>query len=144
MKKSNRALPSGDAAGPGIEFSKRTADSGLVKEVASRLADVVKSQIANVVTSALFLSATTQLEYIGKKHVEMMSSNNEVVPPDQDAPDLLRSANNYTSEVRVGETLKGLKKIVCRLSAFIGISAATDMLRLSNSYFFSLLENSGM
>lgn len=118
--------------------SKKTAEAGLVKEISDRASDIVKSQIANVVITTVLLNAARRLQYMDERRVEMMSANNEEVPV------ALLNAVSYTSSAHDREARKGLTKTVNRLSVYIGLSAARDMLRLSNGYFFSVLRESGV
>ncbi|KAK8374168.1 hypothetical protein O3P69_007883 [Scylla paramamosain] len=73
-----------------------------------------------------------------ERRVEMMIVNNEEIPV------ALPNSINYTSSAHDREASKGLTKSVNRLSVYIGLSAARDVLRLSNGYFFSVLTKSGI
>ena len=120
------------------DTSKKTAESGLIKEVSDRASDIVKSQIANVVITTVFINAARRLQYMDERRLEMLSANNENIPVG------LLNAVNYTCSTHDREARKGLTKSVNRLSVYIGLSAARDMLRLSNGYFFSVLRESGV
>ena len=121
-----------------VDPSKKTAETGLVKEISDRVSDIVKSQIANVVLTTVLINAARKLQYMDERRVEMMGVNNEEIPAE------LLNAVNYTGSVQDREARKGLIKSVNHLSIYIGLSAARDMLRLSNGYFFSVLRRSGI
>lgn len=121
-----------------VDPSKKTAEAGLVKEISDRASDIVKSQIANVVITTVLINAARRLQYMDERRVEMMSANNEEIPV------ALLNAVNYISSAHDREARKGLTKSVNRLSVYICLSAARDMLRLSNGYFFSVLRESGV
>ena len=136
LKRTNMKTSSSNQAV--VDPSKKTAEAGLVKEISDRASDIVKSQIANVVITTVLINAARRLQYMDERRVEMMSANNE------DIPVSLLNAVNYTSSAHDREARKGLTKSVNRLSVYIGLSAARDMLRLSNGYFFSVLKESGI
>ena len=121
-----------------VEPSEKKAEAGLVKEISSRASDIVKSQIANVVITTVLLNAAFQLQHMDERRIETMSANNE------DIPVALLNAVNYANSIHDREARKGLTKSVNRLSVYIGLSAARDMLRLSNGYFFSVLKKNGI
>lgn len=118
--------------------NKKTADEGLVNEVSNRTSDVVRSQISNVVSSAVMLHLADELRRADEKRIETFTANNEPIP------DELTKYVSYVTDPKIRDTCMGLRKTVIRLSAFLGLSAAIDMLRLSNGLFFSILEKAGV
>ena len=130
LKKTSDGQPMG--------MNQRLAETALIKEVSSRAADVVKSHLSNVVSTAVLLNASEQMQALDERTVERMGANSEHVPAK------LLSSIKYTIKSELRDNRRGVIKTINRLAIFIGVLAATDMLRLSNDYFFSILNKSGV
>lgn len=121
-----------------VDPNKKKAEAGLVNEISNRAADIVKSQIANVIVTIVLINTACRIQRLDELRVESASANGD------DIPAALINAVNYISNTQSRDVRKGLIKSVNHLSVYIGLSAAIDMLKLSNGYFFSVLRQSGL